>query len=167
VPTVELRAAMILGPGGGSWQIVRDLSARLPAMVLPKWLEHTSWPVFIDDVVRALVYAADMPLDGSTWLDVPGAERIAHRALLQRVARAMRRTPRLLNVPVLTPRLSSYWIALVTRADLALAKELVEGLRSNLEPSGPTIWKHLPSGPTALDVAIERTLAREEHGSAP
>lgn len=166
VPAVELRAAMIIGAGSGSWQIVRDLAARLPAMVLPRWLQHTSCPVHIDDVVRALVHAADMPLESSVWLDVPGPERIAHRDLLRRVAAVMDKRPRLVSVPVLTPRLSSYWIALVTRADLGLAQELVEGLRSDLVPSGPSIWDTMDGGPMPLDQAIRRALAQESRARA-
>lgn len=166
VPAVELRAAMVIGAGSGSWQIVRDLAARLPAMVLPKWLQHTSWPVHVDDVVRALVHAADMPLQESVWLEVPGPERVTHRDLLRRVAHLMRRHPRLVSVPVLTPRLSSYWIALVTRADLHLAQELVEGLRSNLEPAGSSIWDELTPGPMPLDEAIRRALAEETSARA-
>jgi len=165
VPTVELRAAMIIGPGSESWHIVRDLAARLPAMVLPKWLSHTSCPVHVDDVVRALVHAADMPVEGSCWLDVPGPESLSHRELLRRVAGAMLKRPPLFDVPVLTPRLSSYWIALITRADLRLAQELVEGLRSNLEPTGPSIWEELEPGPMPLAEAIRRALAAEHHAN--
>lgn len=162
VPTVELRAAMILGAGSGSWQIVRDLASRLPLMVLPRWLMHHSWPVHIEDVCRALLYALELPAERVGWYDLPGAERITHRALIQRVAEALHRHPALVDVPVLTPRLSSYWIALVTRADLGLAQELVEGLRSDLDPTGPLLWDTVQGdGPMALGEAIRRTLDEE------
>ncbi len=163
VPTVELRAAMIIGHGSGSWQIVRDLAARLPAMVLPRWLHNASWPVHIDDVCRALVFALEMPIEGSVWLDVPGAQRISHRDLIRRVASALRKHPPLVDVPVLTPRLSSYWIALVTRADLHLAQELVEGLRSDLDPTGPIIWDRMVDyRPMTIGRAIRRAIEEEE-----
>ena len=117
VSTVELRCGLIIGAGGSSWMMVRDLAARLPAMLLPRWLQFSSWPVFIEDVVFAIVRALELPLEGSAWYDVPGNERMTHASFLSRIAKSMGKDPRLIGVPVITPRLSSYWIALVTRAD--------------------------------------------------
>lgn len=145
VPTVELRAGMIIGRGGSSWQMVRDLAARLPAMLLPRWLHNHSWPVDIEDVVFALVSALSIPADASGWYDVPGPERLSHRELLGQVAEQLGHHPVMVGVPVLSPRLSSYWIAAVTRADLGLAQELVEGLRTDLDPSGSLFWDLFPS----------------------
>ncbi|HEX6837990.1 MAG TPA: NAD(P)H-binding protein [Polyangia bacterium] len=79
VPCVELRASMIIGHGSLSWLIVRDLAARLPVMVLPRWLESRTEPLAIDDAVVALVRALDVPLDGSAWFDVPGPEALSGR----------------------------------------------------------------------------------------
>ncbi|MHC4828890.1 MAG: Rossmann-fold NAD(P)-binding domain-containing protein, partial [Planctomycetota bacterium] len=141
VSTIELRAAMIVGVGGSSWLMVRDLAKRLPAMLLPRWLLNHSWPVSIDDVVAALLLALRRPGDSSDWYDVPGPERVSHRDLLGRVVGLMGKSARMISIPILSPRLSSYWIGLVTRADLSLARELVEGLRYDLDPSGPSIWE--------------------------
>lgn len=166
VPTWELRGAMIVGNGGSSWKMVRDLARRLPAMVLPRWLRNRSSPVFVDDVAIALLGALD--LDGSGWLELPGPEIISHRRLLDRVAEAFGFVPTMLDVPVLTPRLSSYWITLVTGADLALVKELVEGLVSDLLPTGESVWDRLGDRrPTALDVAIAQSIADEAWAEAP
>ena len=157
VPTWELRAAMIIGSGGSSWKMVRDLARRLPAMVLPRWLRNRSSPVFVEDVAMALVGALE--IEGSGWLDVPGPEILSHRKLLDRVALAFGSEPAMLDVPVLTPKLSSYWITLVTGADLALAQELVEGLTSDLLPTGESVWDRLPERrPTPLDEAIREAL---------
>lgn len=166
VTTVELRAAMIAGPGSTSWQIVRDLAARLPAMILPAWLQRGSWPVYIDDVCAALVRAMDLPLDdGSRWYDAPGPERVRHGELIRRVAARMNRYPPAIPVPVFSPKLSSYWLALVTRADLEVAKELVLGLEHDLDPSGPEIWSEMPGfRRTPLDEAIDRCLAADLPG---
>lgn len=168
VSTIELRCAMIIGGGGGSWMMVRDLAARLPAMLLPRWLHYSSWPVWIEDVVVAVVRALDLPLEGSAWYDLPGPERMTHEELLKRVARAMGKDPRLFGVPVLTPKLSSYWIALVTRANLTLARELVQGLQSDLDPSGEIFWDVLgDERPIEFQVSIERALDDERGDLLP
>jgi uncharacterized protein YbjT (DUF2867 family) len=162
VSTIELRAAMIIGEGSAGWTMVKDLSARLPAMILPRWLRNVSHPVAIDDVVWALVASLSYPGAESRVLEVPGPERISHRDLLRKVGRAMGRTRPMINVPVLTPKLSSYWIALVTRVELDLAKELVEGVRYDLEPTEQVIWELVDHQPLALEAAAGLALRDEQ-----
>lgn len=157
---VELRAAMIIGAGSTSWQVVRDLARRLPAMVLPRWLRNHSWPVAIDDVVFGLVAALDLDRAHQGWFDIPGPERIQHRELLDRARRLLGyRRPLRLNIPLLTPRLSSYWIGLVTSVDLPIAQELVEGLRYDLDPSGMILWDVIDYRPMPLDTAMRNAIA--------
>lgn len=160
---IELRAGMVIGVGSAGWQVTCDLARRLPAMLLPRWLHNSSWPVAIEDVVAALLLALELELPGSAWFDLPGPERVTYKELLRRVARAMGRRPLMIDVPALSPRLSSYWIGLVTRADVSLARELVEGLRGDLDPSGPTLWSLAPAHRLrGLDEAIADAL-RDEH----
>lgn len=167
VPTLELRAAMIIGSRSISWMIVRDLAARLPAMVLPKWLGNHSWPVDVDDVAYALVGALALPAEHGVW-EVPGPQRLTHRDCLERTAAAMGRRTRMMRIPIVTPRLSSYWIALVTRVDLSTIRELVEGLRFELEPTGPWIWSELrPHELTDFDLAARRALQDERDAEFP
>jgi uncharacterized protein YbjT (DUF2867 family) len=162
VPCLELRAGMIVGAGSASWTIVRDLAARLPAMVLPAWLAHRSEPVAVDDVVAALAAGLRIALPASTWWDIPGPEALSGKEILLRTAAVMGRRPILLDVPLVTPRLSSHWIRLVTRADYGLARELVEGLTSDLLATRPGYWAAagLPA-PMALEEAARRALAAE------
>ncbi len=139
---VHVRAAMIIGPGSGSFEILRHLVQRLPVMLSPRWLETRTQPVAIADVVRALA-------DLGTREDVPsevqlgGSDVLSYRQMLTRYADATgRRRPRIVPVPVLTPRLSSYWIQLVTPVHGGLVKPLVEGLRTETvvhEPPPPGI----------------------------
>jgi uncharacterized protein YbjT (DUF2867 family) len=89
VKTIELRASMIVGYGSLSWLIVRDLAARLPVMVLPRWLESRTQPVAIDDIVIALVQALDLPLKGSAWFDVPGPDTFSGKEILEETSRVM------------------------------------------------------------------------------
>ena len=162
VPCLELRAGMIVGEGSASWTIVRDLAARLPAMVLPAWLMHRSEPVALDDVVAALVAGTRFPLTRSDVWDLPGPEALSGNEILRRVAAVMGRRPLLLRVPFVSPSLSSHWIRLVTRADYRLAAELVEGLTRDLLATRPGFWAAagLP-GPIVLEEAARRALAAE------
>ncbi len=162
VETIELRAAMIIGRGSASWTMVRDLAGRLPAMVLPTWTQNHSWPVGIEDVAKALLAAAFLPAGGSRILEVPGPERLTHEQVFRRVAhRLERRHLAALRVPVLTPRLSSYWVALVTNVDLAMARELVAGVVHDLDPSHATIWSVIGDAPRPLDEVIGSAIEDE------
>ncbi len=162
VPTVELRASMIIGAGSASWQIVRDLARRLPFMVLPRWLASRSCPVALDDVIAALLAARRIPLEASAWFDVPGPETLSAREILLRVAALDRRRIPALSVPVLTPRLSAMWLALVTSADYQLARELVLGLTTDLLPRDERYWQ-LIGHPArrSFDEAARLALANE------
>lgn len=173
VPTAELRAAMVIGAGGASWEMVYQLSRRLPIMILPRWLRNRSQPVLVDDAAVALLAVLDLPPRWNGWMDVPGPAPVSHRELLRRVADQMGYRPPLFDVPVVTPRLSSYWIGMVTSADLDLARELVEGLTSDLLPDGESVWERLPEQrPADLDRAVAVALedhrrAKVEDGKAP
>ena len=167
VDTTELRAAMIIGEGSASWTMVRDLAARLPAMILPRWLRNHSYPISIDDVVWALVQCLYGQHGGSEILEVPGPERISHRDVLRRVAGILGHTRPMVSVPILSPRLSSYWIALVTRVNLDLAKELVEGVKYDLDPQGETLWQRGSRNPMDLETAAQFALTDATESSIP
>jgi uncharacterized protein YbjT (DUF2867 family) len=167
VPTVELRAAMVIGSGSASWQMVRDLAVRLPVMLLPRWLDYRSCPLAVDDTVAAILIALD-PRIQAGWYEAPGPECLSHRQMLERVARLMGSRIPMLRLPVLTPNLSSYWIALVTRTPIDLARELVQGLQSDLMPRGPNIWDYLPEYVRVpLDQAIHDAFEDETSREMP
>jgi uncharacterized protein YbjT (DUF2867 family) len=162
VPAVELRASIVIGSAGVSWRIVRDLAMRLPAMVLPRWLRSRTRPVALDDVVAALAAAADLPLAASAWFDLPGPEILTGRQILERIASLQGRRILVIEVPLLSPRLSALWLRVVTRADFAVARELVLGLGGDLLPKDDRFWSLI--GHTrliAFDEAARRALAEE------
>jgi uncharacterized protein YbjT (DUF2867 family) len=134
IPALELRASMIVGNGSASWRIVRDLAARLPIMLLPRWLDTKSCPISLVDVIAALLAARTVPLSESAWFDIPGPEVLSVREMLEIVAELDGRRIPSLRVPVLTPHLSAMWLKLVSGADYALARELVLGLTDDLLP---------------------------------
>lgn len=162
VTTIELQAAMIVGPGSESWWICRDLALRLPAMTLPPWAASKSQPVAIDDVVAALVRALDMPVESSTAFALPGPEVLSAEQILRRVAQQAGISPWMVHVPFLTPSLSSHWLRFVTRADIRVARQLVDGLEHDLVVDGEGFWAHAPDLPrTTFDEAVRRTLEVE------
>lgn len=141
VKTIELRASMIVGHGSLSWLIVRDLAARLPFMVLPRWLKSRTQPIAIDDVVIALVRALELPLSASAWFDIPGPLTLSGKEILDETARVMGLPhPRMIEVPLLSPRLSSFWVRFVTRAQWSVAREVVVGLTEDLLAHDDRFW---------------------------
>ncbi len=162
VPTLELRAGMIIGAESESWRIVRDLAARLPFMVLPRWLQNRSQPVAIDDVVAAIVVALELEPEVGGVFDLPGPESLTGEQLLMRVAHLMGVRPYTVRVPLLTPRLSSYWLKLVTSAEFGVARELVEGLTSDLVAKDEGFWRFMPGHELmSFDAAARKALDAE------
>lgn len=162
VTTIELQAAMVIGAGSESWRIVRDLAARLPVMVLPRWLESRSQPIYIDDVTAALSHALTVPLPGSIAYTLPGPEIMSAREILARTASLMGLGPRMMQLPVITPALSSYWISIVTRANQQISRQLVEGLRSDLIAPDDGFWQLMPDHVRIpFDEAARRALIGE------
>ncbi|MGZ4599714.1 MAG: NAD(P)H-binding protein, partial [Oryzihumus sp.] len=129
VPTTVLRAAVILGSGSASFEMLRYLTERLPVMVTPKWLNTRIQPIAVRDVLRYLVGSAAMPAEVNRGFDVGGPDVLTYRDMMQRYARVAGLSPRRIQtVPLLTPSLSSHWVGLVTPISAGLAKPLVGSL---------------------------------------
>ena len=162
VSTIELQASMVIGPGSESWRMVRDLAARLPIMLLPRWLDNRSQPIYIDDVTAAIRLALTLDQAGSAVYPLPGPEILSAREILTRTAKLMGLSPHMFRVPVMSPRLSSYWISLVTRANQRIARQLVEGLRSELVAADQDFWHLFPAHQRlGFDEAAKRALRGE------
>lgn len=129
---VHVRAAMVIGAGSASFQMLRALVRRLPAMVCPRWIDTRTQPIAVDDVVGALSALRDRH-DVTGDVQVGGPAPLSYREMMESTADAMgRRHPLIVRVPVLTPRLSSYWVQLVTPVEPALVRPLVDGLREEM-----------------------------------
>ena len=162
VPTVELRASMIIGEGSASWQIVRDLAMRLPVMLLPSWTRSRTCPVALEDVVVALLGALTIPVAKSAWYDIPGPETLSGREILSKIAQLRGRRVPSVGVPFLTVSLSSWWLKLVTRADFSLARELVLGFKGDLLPVDARYWAEIGHSPQwTFEAAAKKALAEE------
>ncbi len=164
VPAVVLRAAVILGSGSASFEMMRHLSERLPVMIAPRWLNNRIQPIAVRDVLHYLVGAARLEGALNRTFDVVGPDVLTFAQLLQSYARAAglpRR--RILTVPVLTPRLASHWIGLVTPVPTGIARPLVESLIHESVAAEHDIRDLVPDpegGLTGVDRAIELALTR-------
>jgi uncharacterized protein YbjT (DUF2867 family) len=162
VPALELRASMIVGNGSASWHIVRDLAARLPFMVLPRWLESKSRPIALPDVISALLDARTLPLEASAWFDLPGPDTLTVREMLMLVAELQGRRIPAVRVPLLSPGLSALWLRLISGEQYHLARELVLGLREDLLPKDERYWELVGHRPRwSFHDAAEDALATE------
>lgn len=167
IPCFELRASMIIGLGSESWLIVRDLAMRLPVMVLPRWLSSRTQPIWIGDVIAALARCLELPSEDAGVWDLPGPETLTAREILLRTAAADGRRPLTVGVPILTPALSSTWIRLITRADMQVARKLVDGLTSDLLAQGDGLYARCPDLPrTPFDDAVRHALCQERAAPA-
>jgi uncharacterized protein YbjT (DUF2867 family) len=162
VPTIELQATMVVGSGSESFRMVRDLAARLPVMLLPKWLESRTQPIAVADVVHAIVLALRLDARESRVHALPGPEMLSARAIIERTAGLLGRVPFTVAVPVVTPWLSTQWIRLVTRTDPHVAAELVEGLRSDILAGDDGFWTMYPGyRRQSFDEAVRAALTGE------
>jgi uncharacterized protein YbjT (DUF2867 family) len=157
VPTVHVRAAMVIGEGSASFVMLRSLVHRLPVMVVPRWLDTRTQPVAIEDVTATLAALAELP-DPPAEVQVGGADVLSYREMMHRYATvAGRRAPVVVTVPVLTPRLSSYWVGLVTPVEMGLVRPLVDGLTSEM-----VVQERPPPGlnddPLGFDEAVRSAL---------
>ncbi len=168
VPTAALQAAVIIGSGSASFEMLRYLTERLPAMITPKWVDTRIQPIAVRDVLRYLVGAASLPDDVNRRFDIGGPDILTYADMMRRYAAVAKLTPRLLvSVPVLTPSLSSHWVGLVTPVPAGLARPLVESLRIEVVASEHDIAQYIPDPPEGLlplDQAIELAVAHTREG---
>ncbi|MET7622515.1 SDR family oxidoreductase [Streptomyces sp. NPDC005408] len=164
VPTTVLRAAVIIGSGSASFEMLRYLTERLPVMVTPSWVATRIQPIAVRDVLRYLVGSARMPDAVSRTFDIGGPDVITYEDMMRRYAVVARLPHRLiLRVPMLTPRLSSLWIGLVTPVPPSFARPLAESLRHEVVCREHDIAEYVPDPPGApigCDQALTLALQR-------
>ncbi|MFI9626166.1 SDR family oxidoreductase [Streptomyces sp. NPDC052042] len=164
VPTAVLRAAVVIGSGSASFEILRHLTERLPVMVTPSWVRTAIQPIAVRDVIRCLVGCAGLPAEVNRAFDIGGPDIMTYRDMMRRYARVAGLPHRLiLPVPVLTPGLSGLWIGLVTPVPPSIARPLAESLRHEVVCHEHDIARYVPDppgGPLGFDEALRLALQR-------
>ena len=168
VPTTVFRAAIILGSGSASFEILRYIVERLPLMITPKWVFTERQPISVIDVLGYLTDCLDIDETANETIDIGGPEVLTYRELMTLMRKALDLPPRrVIPVPVLTPKLSSLWIGLVTPVSPAIARPLAEGLRNRVVVESDTSERLMPRETIAPAEAIRRALVRYQESEVP
>jgi uncharacterized protein YbjT (DUF2867 family) len=163
VPVTVLRAAIVVGAGGISWEITRQLVKNLPAMVVPKWAATRTQPVAVDDVIRYLVGVCDNEAACDQVFEIGGPDQLTYIDMLRAAAEQEKgRSVPILQVPVLTPRLSSRWLALVTDVDVTTGRNLIDSMGIEVVVTEQRIRDIVPGEPLTYAEAVRRALAEDK-----
>jgi len=160
IPVTELRASVIVGAEGGSYAMLRYLVERLPLMVCPKWVKSTTQPIAVDNVVDYLVEVMKNPSTAGRTLEIGGPDKMTYEQMMRLYSSIINRNLNIIQIPFLTPRLSSYWIDLVTPVKASLARPLVDSLVHDSYVKDKTIEELVPVKLKHMTEAIRE--AREE-----
>jgi uncharacterized protein YbjT (DUF2867 family) len=159
VPVTVLRAAVVVGHGGISWEITRQLVDHLPVMITPKWVHTKTQPIAVADVIRYLVGVLDHPDARGRIFEIGGPDVLRYVDMLTRAGKVKRKRLPMIYVPLLTPRLSSAWLALITDVDFATARNLVDSMTNEVVVADRSIERIVPGETLGYDDAV-RSRAR-------
>jgi uncharacterized protein YbjT (DUF2867 family) len=163
VPVTVLRAAVVVGHGGISWELTRQLVHRLPVMIAPRWVNTRTQPIALADVLRYLVGVLDAPQARGQVYEVGGPEVLRYVDMMRRASFIQKgRDLRLIGVPFLTPHLSSLWLAFVTDVDRATARNLIDSMTSEVVVHETSIQEVVPGQTMGYDDAVRLALAERE-----
>ncbi len=163
VPLTSLRAAMIIGSGSASFEILRYLVQRLPVMITPRWVQSECQPIAIDDVLHYLIACLHTPRTIGQSIDIGGNDVMGYAQIIQCLAQQLGLKKRLIiPLPWLTPRLSSMWIHLVTPISHRIARPLADGLRNRVVCRDDRARTWMPHQPLSIDQAIERACQEQD-----
>lgn len=165
VPVTTLRAAIVVGAGGISWEMTRQLIKNLPAMVVPRWAATRTQPIALDDVVRYLAGVVGREETFGTAYEIGGPDQLSYVDMLQQAAEVINghRVP-IVTVPVLTPRLSSYWISFVTNVDATTGRNLIDSMGTEVIVTDHAIRDVVPGEPLTYAEAVRRAIEEDRTG---
>ena len=166
VPVVEFRASVVIGSGSLSFELIRALVERLPVMICPRWVSTMAQPIGIDDVLAYLAGALHLQDGESRTFEIGGADRASYGDVMREYARQRGLRRVMISVPLLTPRLSSLWLGLVTPVYARVGRELIAGLKNRSIVSDPAALATFPIRPIGLRDAIDRAMRYEDRAFA-
>jgi uncharacterized protein YbjT (DUF2867 family) len=163
VPVTVLRAAIVVGHGGISWEITRQLVKNLPAMVVPKWVNTRTQPIALDDVIRYLAGVVGKEEALGRVFEIGGTEQLTYLEMMRVAGELINgRSIPIVTVPVLTPRLSSRWLALVTDVDATTGRNLIDSMSHEVVVKDTSIREVVPGEPMSYRESVRRALAERE-----
>ena len=161
VETIEFRASLVIGTGSLSFDLVKSLTDRLPVMLCPRWLTTPTQPIAVDDVLAYLMAAKDLPPGHSRVLEIGSPDVTTYGGMIREYARQRGLRRWLISVPVLTPYLSSLWLALVTPTAFEVGRHLIEGLKNPTVVQDRTALNVFPIKPMGIREAIQKSLVNQ------
>jgi uncharacterized protein YbjT (DUF2867 family) len=167
VQVIELQAAMIVGPGSAAFEVIRDLVNHLPFMITPKWVRRRSTPIALENVLTYTIAAADLPFEGHRTLEIAGPEVLTYQEIMNIYGEFVGKKPIVIPVPVLTPRLSSYWLYFVTSVPPTTAMSLVEGMAHDYVGEDHEMRELVPQHLLTFREAVAVTLEAEKNRQTP
>lgn len=165
VPVTSLRAGIIIGHGGISWELTRQLVEHLPAMVTPRWVRTRTQPIAVDDVVRYLVGVLEAEDTTGRAFEIGGPEVLEYLTMMRRLAAIEGRPMLVVPVPLLSPALSSRWLALVTDVDTQTGRALIDSMTNEVVVTDDAIRSLVPFEPMDYDAAVLRALGERAKGA--
>ena len=166
VPTIEFRASIVIGSGSLSFELIRALVEKLPAMVTPRWVSTPTQPIGIEDLVAYLVAALDLPARESIVYEIGGPDRVSYGDLMREYARLRGLKRVMVSVPLLTPRLSSLWLALVSPVYAHVGRELIDGVKNETVVQDDRALRDFTVRPRGIRSVLARALVNEDLGFA-
>lgn len=162
IPTVEFRASVIIGSGSLSFDMVRALVERLPVMITPRWVRSLAQPIAVEDVIQYLLEAADLPLDRSAVFEIGGADRVSYQGIMREYARQRKLRRIMIPVPFFSPKVASYWLALVTPLYFRVGRKLIASVKNQSVVEDDSALKAFSVRPRGLAEAISRAMRNED-----
>ena len=166
VAVTEVRAGMIIGAGSAAYEVIRDLVNHLPLMVTPSWVRSVSTPIALPDLLAYLIAVAALPGAGGRILDAGGPDAVTYEEIMRCYGRLVGRKARILAVPVLTPRLSSYWLRFITSVPTSIARALVEGLEHDFVANDSELRALVPRRLMGLEESIRAAIEADRNHAA-
>jgi len=161
LPVTELRAAVIVGAGSASFEMIKYLVRRLPVMICPRWVNVRTQPIAIGDVLRYLVGSLENPETSGQTIDIGGPDILSYREMMLTVARRLGLRRLIIPVPVLTPWLSSHWVNLVTPVTASLARALIESVRSETVCENDLAYRFFDFTPSGFAQSVDQAVKDE------
>jgi uncharacterized protein YbjT (DUF2867 family) len=160
VPVLEFRASIVIGSGSLSFEMIRSLVERLPIMITPKWVSSPAQPIAIDDLLAYLTKALFLPVTANRVYEIGGADQVSYAGIMHAYARQRGMRIRMIPVPVLTPFLSSLWLALVTPLYASIGRKLIESIVHSTVVRDQSALEMFDVRPVGVDEAVRKALAR-------
>ena len=162
IEVIEFRASIVIGSGSLSFEIIRALVERLPVMICPAWVSIDAQPIGIEDLVRYLVETLDLPKQGCRVIEIGGADQVSYEDIMREYARQRNLRRFMISVPVLTPRLSSLWLGLVTPVYARLGRKLIDSIRNPTVVRDPSALQLFSVQPKGIREMIARAIVNED-----